>query len=1082
MQFSISKKIVNITAVSVIASSIVAFSLSLVFFDQLFEKNAQHEIRAIQGIVAKLHEHDEQRVLQAAKMLTAMPQLVAALRANDAAHVKTIALQIKTQFNMDAVTIADSRGIVLARGHSDRRGDDISNRSTMQTAMAGVTKVGILFDPTAVVLYTIRCEAPIYADHTLIGFLSLGFNLGTASHIDSLKQLIGRECTLFSGDTRVMTTLLNQNGKRAIGTKLQNTEILDSVLKQGKTVYSKLKLFNVPYSAAYWPVRDIDGKIIGMWFIGEPLTEQIEERQRAALITIACVAGVTLILALLTSVLGGRIALPIRKATDYAVQVADGKLDTPLSVQSHDEVGLLVDALKRMVGTLKERINEAETLSAKFSAMAHWYQSILDAMPFPVSVQNTEMQWTFINAALEKLLGKKRENVLGLHCSNWSVSICNTNNCAIACARRGLKQTHFSYGDVSYQVDVAILKDLQGETAGFLEVIQDITALEQMAKQQAEAETANQAKSSFLATMSHEIRTPMNAILGITEIQLLETTLSPNTRDALGKIYAAGYTLLGIINDLLDLSKIESGKMELMPVKYELASLIHDAVQLNMVRIGGKAIAFNLQVDENAPLKLFGDELRIKQILNNLLSNAFKYTSSGEVTLSVSVEYAKAEDLRVTLVCRVSDTGHGMTAEQVERLFDEYSRFNMETNRMIEGTGLGMNITQHLVHMMHGKISVESEPGKGSTFTVRLPQGRILDVGSVGRELADSLRQFKAEMPYMKTTQIVRDPMPYGSVLVVDDLETNLYVSRGLMAPYGLSIDTALSGFEAIGKIQDGQEYDIIFMDHMMPKMDGVEATRILRELGYDRPIVALTANAVAGQAEMFLNHGFDDFISKPLDLRQLNALLNVLIRDKQPPEVLETARRQQSGQDVCDGTLPPSVDPQLGSIFARDAHKAMITLEAMSANQFRRDDDVRMFVLTVHAMKSALANIGEVEPAAFAQKLEQAGREKDTACLAAETPAFLTVLRGVIAKVAPKELDEDSETSDEDPAYLHEQLRVIQAACAAWDKKAAKDALTALRRKTWSRQTREQLDVIAEYLLHSDFEEAAEAAGVRMP
>ncbi|MDR2726423.1 MAG: hypothetical protein LBC10_00340, partial [Deltaproteobacteria bacterium] len=228
-------------------------------------------------------------------------------------------------------------------------------------------------------------------------------------------------------------------------------------------------------------------------------------------------------------------------------------------------------------------------------------------------------------------------------------------------------------------------------------------------------EASDKAKSKFLATVSHEIRTPMNAILGLTEIQLLDETLSKDTRDAFGRIYAAGYTLLGIINDLLDLSRMEAGKVELMPARYEIASLITDAVQMNMMRIGDKPIEFRLQVNEDIPSVLFGDELRIKQILNNLLSNAFKYTQAGEVVLAVSVVRGSgAESGDVTLVCRVSDTGSGMTEEQVNRLFEEYSRFYLEANRLIEGIGLGMNITRQLVQMMGGVILVDSEPGKGS--------------------------------------------------------------------------------------------------------------------------------------------------------------------------------------------------------------------------------------------------------------------------------------------------------------------------------------------------------------------------------
>ena len=399
-----------------------------------------------------------------------------------------------------------------------------------------------------------------------------------------------------------------------------------------------------------------------------------------------------------------------------------------------------------------------------------------------------------------------------------------------------------------------------------------------------EAWDANTAKSRFLATMSHEIRTPMNVILGITESYLEDKTLSHEMREGYEKIYNAGDLLLHIINDILDLSKIEVGKLELIPVKYEVMSMINDAAHLNTVRFQHKPIKFNLYVDENIPSELYGDELRIKQILNNLLNNAFKYTETGEVGLSFAVEDAETHEQgkSVILVLRVSDTGQGMTQEQTKRLFSEYTRFNLETNRNTEGTGLGMAITRNLVNLMNGEISVESEAGKGTVFTVRIPQ-RVNGSGVLGKKAAANLQNFvfknAAQEKYGK---IQREPMPYGKVLVVDDMESNLDVAKLLLKPYQLQIETVKSGFEAIDKIKSGKDYDIVFMDHMMPKMDGVETTKTIRDLGYGHPIIALTANAVLGQSEMFLANGFDGYISKPIDMRQLNDSLNKYIRDKE--------------------------------------------------------------------------------------------------------------------------------------------------------------------------------------------------------
>jgi len=592
---------------------------------------------------------------------------------------------------------------------------------------------------------------------------------------------------------------------------------------------------------------------------------------------------------------------------------------------------------------------------------------------------------------------------------------------------------------------------------------------------------ANIAKSNFLARVSHEVRTPMNAILGITEIQLQKENNPQDMQEALGEIYNAGYLLLGIINDILDLSKIEANKMELVPVNYDVASLINDTVHLNVMRYDSKPINFNLQVDENVPITLFGDELRIRQILNNLLSNAFKYTEAGEIVLSVAAEYTEQKD-QVTLVFRISDTGQGMTAEQVEKLFDDYTRFNMEANRTTMGTGLGMSITKYLVQMMNSEISVKSEPGKGSTFTVRLPQKIVDGSGVLGRELVESLKQFHFDnvAQSKKTTNIVREYMPYGKILVVDDLNTNLYVTRGLLAPYGLSVETATSGFETIEKIKDGADYDIIFMDHFMPKMDGIEAAKIIRELGYKRPIIALTANALAGQAEMFMANGFDGFISKPIDIRQLNATLNRLVRDKYPAETIEGARRlKNSFMKITDNNVPAnSIDPELAENFIRDAEKALAILETIHTNNYRGADDTQTFTINVHAMKSALANIGETTLSDIALSLEQAGREGDTAAIVAGTPAFLTSLRTVTEKIKAKDKKgSDAAWDDARKAYLREKLLAIQTACASYNERDANAILTELRQEAWPPSVREQLAGIAEHLLHSEFEEAAAIA-----
>ena len=550
------------------------------------------------------------------------------------------------------------------------------------------------------------------------------------------------------------------------------------------------------------------------------------------------------------------------------------------------------------------------------------------------------------------------------------------------------------------------------------------------------------------------------------------------TKEALEKIRSSGDMLLCIINDILDLSKIEAGKLELVNAKYETASLISDTVQLNMMRIDSKPIEFELYVDENLPSLLIGDELRIKQILNNVLSNAFKYTAAGKVIMSASVKAADGPDDKVILVFSVSDTGQGMSKEQVEKLFDEYARFNYESNRSTEGTGLGMSITHNLVRIMDGNIVVKSEPGEGSVFTVSLPQFKT-GPEILGREMVENLQKFRMNSrSQMKRVQIKRDPMPYGSVLIVDDVETNIFVAKGLMTPYELNISSADSGFAAIEKIKSGSTYDIVFMDHMMPVMDGIETTKKLREIGYGRPIVALTANAVAGQAAIFLGNGFDDFISKPIDIRQLNTVLNKLIRNKYPREIVEAARRRARNEKA--ETPQAALGPKFSEIFIRDANKSIAVLdEFIKISGARSEENIRTYTIHAHGIKSALANIGEMELSAIALKLEQFGREGDVEAILAVTPDFLYSLRDVVSKLTPKEEKEDA--GPEDTQYLMDKLSSIKEACEAYDETTAEELLKLLQLKIWKRQTKDLLGKISEQLLHSEFDEISEAISAFM-
>jgi signal transduction histidine kinase/CheY-like chemotaxis protein len=528
------------------------------------------------------------------------------------------------------------------------------------------------------------------------------------------------------------------------------------------------------------------------------------------------------------------------------------------------------------------------------------------------------------------------------------------------------------------------------------------------------AETASEAKSNFLANMSHEMRTPLNAIIGLSELELGTADLPAEVHSNLEKIYNSGMILLGIINDILDISKIESGKLELIPVEYELPSLINDTVSVNAVRIGSKPVEFQLHIDGNLPFRLLGDELRIKQIFNNLLSNAFKYTERGTVDWYLSCE-GEGDSLWIKSV--VKDTGIGIRREDISKLFTDYNQLDTKSNRNIEGTGLGLSITKKLVELMGGEISIESEYGHGSTFIVRIRQRRV-DAEIIGREIAQNLTDFRYTVQQRsKNERFVRTYIPYAAVLVVDDVPTNLDVARGMMKPYGMRVDCVSSGLAAIDLIRNGDiRYDAIFMDHMMPGMDGIEAVRIIREeigTGYAKtiPIIALTANAIIGNEAMFLSRGFQGFLTKPIDILRLDMLINDFVRDKKrekelnlsakapPPENSKTLLifrdKNIPGMDIPQGLARYSEDEEAYlSILRSYMNNTPVMLESI---RDVRAETLSVYAITVHGVKGSSYGISAESVGRQAEALEEAAKAGNLEFIKSHNGAFIEAVETLI-------------------------------------------------------------------------------------
>ncbi|MCL1845919.1 MAG: ATP-binding protein [Defluviitaleaceae bacterium] len=512
------------------------------------------------------------------------------------------------------------------------------------------------------------------------------------------------------------------------------------------------------------------------------------------------------------------------------------------------------------------------------------------------------------------------------------------------------------------------------------------------------AEETGEAKSRFLARMSHELRTPITAVLGIAEIELQKPGLSPQCEESFAKIHSSANMLLHIVNDVLDLSKIESDKMELVEKEYETAEMISDVTQLHSVFLSNKDIVFSLRVDENMPTRLFGDSLRIKQIMSNLLSNAFKYTEKGSVELDW-----RADSMVLAITLR--DTGLGMTKEQVRLLSGDYLRFHEYENREIGGTGLGVSIVYSLIRMMGGEILIESEPGIGTNVHLRIPQ-KYAKSSVIGKELAKKLEHFEINTPG-KRLSFVPEPMPYGNVLVVDDVSENIYVIKGLLSFYDLRIEVCTSGIEAIEKVKSGKTYDIIFMDHMMPVMNGMVAMQNLREMGYSKPIVAITANAIVGVSEEFKRHGFDGFISKPIQAKHLDEVLHQFVRDKQSLEVIEAARKvhNEVKSNIYEFRHDAGLIEKLKRLFVQ-RHKN--TFAEISAAV--KTGDTAHARLLAHTLKSVAGLIHESALANAAQHIEHtlvAGEMPSAENMYTLEAEILRVLAGITTESALPNPDE---------------------------------------------------------------------------
>ena len=707
-----------------------------------------------------------------------------------------------------------------------------------------------------------------------------------------------------------------------------------------------------------------------------------------------------------------------------------------------------------------------------------------------------------------------------------------------------------------------------------IEVVSARDKEREMREKSDEYEREARMKSDFLANMSHEIRTPMNAVIGMAEIAMRED-LPASTVDCLTQIQKSGRNLLNIINDILDYSKIDSGKMEIMPERYEPASELNDIANILTTRIGDKKLELYIVTDTEVPHALFGDAMRIRQILINLANNAIKFTNEGSVSVIISCERADNDMALITF--HIKDTGIGISKEDMDKLFVSFQQVDSRRNRSVEGTGLGLAISQRLVEAMGGRIGVDSVYGEGSDFWFSIPQkildstivfyvekpekkravimgmdsGRSLyfmeelerlgvsrvaidgpdaykpssgkadylffDYGDYDEAVQKLLEQnsdltgaviidynstFKSELDNLltirrpiSTNQIVRVlngedeteqiyeeeaytinfTAPDAKILIVDDNEINITIAEGLLAPMKMKIDSALSGPEAIEKIKR-EKYDIVLMDHMMPVMDGVDATKIIRDgIASEKElvIIALSANALKEARDMFLESGMNDFVAKPIEIKELVAKIRKWLPEK---KVIKGAVKKQESSEGLD----PLADFYM--LEARQAVKALgspelyrtIVGEYYKAGQENYEairkaykaEDMKDFTIRVHALKSSSRQIGALELGDRAEALERAGKSDDLYFVRTNSEDMLNLYRDILDSLAPIFPEEESDT-EELPMIpndlLKELLEKLTLACEDFDTDRLEEARDELGEYSWPSEIQDDIVELCE-------------------
>ena len=1064
----------------------------------------------------------EQISMAAAVSMALRDNVISAVEEQNTRAILELLTSLIALYGVDYYTVTNSEGTVLARTHyPERYGDSQLGLHNVTDALAG--NVSTYYESSANVMIGVCSGAPVYnAGGALVGVISAGIRLDTNEAVDRLKEQFDTEVTVFLGDVRVATTI-EMNGERILGTRLYPN--VAEIVLSGKEYFGSSLILGERFLTYYLPLIGADNKVFAILFAGSSKEALIEEANRVILNNILIgLAGLVFSIIVLLIIVT-RITRPVKDLLELVTDVKDGDIrDAPVGFRvSRDEIGelikdvyALIGIIKSMIGDIthmtrelhntgdiefqidtgkyngsyKKIIDNIQDLGDSISRM-NKTMAVMDYIQTMVTVVDFDYNLLYANRCLAEAYGIDIESSIGKKCYK---AVRNRNEPCAFCPMQPLVQSNDIYpiSEHKYVWDECSGKWMGGQAAiirwtdgsrvlcTFMNDETKVKQYEEQLREAAEqAKNATEVKSSFLANMSHEIRTPMNAIIGMSEL-LKQEKLTKRQIGYTDDIYESAHSLLSIVNHILDFSKIESGKLELYPIDYDFRALIDNVCSMFSYVAHKKGIDFRFEHEGELPQYLYGDDIRLRQALTNICGNAVKFTDSGYVRLKITV---LAEEIEF----EIKDTGRGISKEEAPRLFSAFQQADITKNRKKTGTGLGLVISKSFVDMMGGSISFDSEYGQGTVFTILIP----LVLGDKNRVQVEKKGKEKPNMI-----------APAAKILVVDDNIFNLRVASGILNLFEISADLAESGIKGIELVQK-KDYDIVFMDHMMPEMDGIETAVAMRKLGekYTKlPIIALTANAVQGAKEMFFAHGFNDFISKPIEVHVMNGMLSTWL----PPEKITIITRPEkdyeefSGEAGTNKTLDfmsaldtiNEINTEIGisrvsgvedmyhdtlSLFIK-----IVTSECNYMSAFIDSGDIDGFAIRVHAMKSKLSTIGAMGLSETAARLELAAKNKDMAYCAEHYPAYkaeLLSLHERLSEIFPAD-DKTSNRKAGDSAYLNEQLPKVLAAADDLNNDACSKTLNDLLTYDFGDPVNEELQNAMIAVVEFNFDKVAEILG----